>query len=75
MAAEKTELRGLVSHDVAEAPDALATVKGNPSSAQPMRNLSARAQKLLAPRKSGFCTPIEPVGSGIKRYEKTKASI
>lgn len=48
---------------------------GNPASAQPMRNLSARAQKLLAPRKAGFCTPIEPAGSGVKRFEKTKARI
>ena len=75
MAAEKTELRGLVSHDVAEAPDALATVKGNPSSAQPMPGLSARAQKLLQPMRNGFCTPIEPPGAGIARNAKTKASI
>lgn len=50
-------------------------VKGNPASAQPMRGLSARAQKLLQPMRNGFCTPIEPIGSGIKRYEKMKASI
>ena len=49
--------------------------KGNPASAQPMPGLSARAQKLLQPMRNGFCTPIEPIGSGIKRYEKTKAAI
>lgn len=50
-------------------------VKGNPASAQPMRGLSARAQKLLQPMRNGFCTPIEPPGAGIARQALRKASI
>jgi len=50
-------------------------IKGSPSSAQPMRGLSKRAQKQLAPVRNGFCTPIEPAGSGIQRLAKTKAAI
>lgn len=46
-----------------------------PSSAQPMRGLSERAQKLLQPMRNGFCTPIEPPGAGIKRNAMTKAKI
>lgn len=50
-------------------------VAGSPSSAQPMQHLSARAKAMLAPRKHGFCTPIEPPGAGIKRNAMTKAKI
>jgi hypothetical protein len=53
----------------------LPAVKGNPSSAQPMRGLSKRAQKLLAPKRQCFCTPIEPAGSGLVRFAKSKAAI
>ena len=40
-----------------------------------LKNLSKRAQRQLAPVRPGFCTPIEPAGSGIKRLSKTKAAI
>ena len=43
-------------------------VKGNPASAQPMRGLSERAQKLLKPKSAHYrCLAIEPPGSGIER--------
>ena len=48
--------------------------KGSPASAQPMPGLSKRAQKQLAPRPY-LSTPIEPAGSGLARWAKTKASI
>lgn len=48
--------------------------KGSPSSAQPMPGLSKRAQKLLKPRPY-LSTPIEPAGSALARWAKTKASI
>lgn len=51
------------------------TPKGNPASAQPMRGLSARAQKLLAPRRYGFNVPLEPAGAGQARHFKAKAAI
>ena len=54
---------------------ALPAVKGNPSSAQPMRGQSKRAQAFLAPQRFGFNTPIEPPGSGIARFAKSKANI
>ncbi len=53
----------------------LPAVKGNPSSAQPMPGLSKRAQKLLAPKRQRFNTPIEPAGSGLVRFAKSKAAI
>lgn len=40
-----------------------------------LKNLSKRGQRLLAPVRANFCTPIEPAGSGIARLAKTKASI
>ncbi|MFA5898047.1 MAG: hypothetical protein WC829_02920 [Hyphomicrobium sp.] len=40
-----------------------------------LTNLSKRGQRLLAPVKVGFCTPIEPAGSGIRRLAIMKASI
>ena len=40
-----------------------------------LKNLSKRGQKLLAPVRVGFCTPIEPAGSGIRRLAIQKASI
>jgi hypothetical protein len=40
-----------------------------------LKNLSKRGQKLLAPVRVGFCTPIEPPGSGIRRLAIQKASI
>jgi len=40
-----------------------------------LTNLSKRGQRLLAPVKVGFCTPIEPAGSGIRRLAIQKASI
>lgn len=46
-----------------------------PASAQTMPGLSKRAQAIAAPRKFGFCTPIEPAGSGAARHFKNKASI
>jgi len=49
--------------------------KGNPASSLPMRGLSKRATDLLQPRKHGFCTPIEPPGSGLARNAKTKTRI
>lgn len=55
--------------------DAPKPVAGSPSSAQPMQHLSDSAKAMLAPRKHGFCTPIEPPGSGIKRNAMTKAKI
>lgn len=51
------------------------SVAGNPASAQPMPGLSKRAQALLKPRGRNFITPIEPRGSGIARFQKTKADI
>lgn len=48
--------------------------KGNPASAQPMQGLSKRAQAQLKPRPY-LSTPIEPAGSGLVRWAKTKASI
>ena len=53
----------------------LPAVKGDPSSAQPMRGLGKRALALLAPKRQCFCTPIEPPGSGLARFAKTKAGI
>lgn len=50
-------------------------VKGNPASAQPMPNISARGLKLLAHRRPGFCTPIEPAGINHQRKALRKASI
>jgi hypothetical protein len=52
-----------------------AQTKGNPASAQPMPGLSKRAQKLLAPVRTHFCTPIEPAGAGLRREVMRKASI
>jgi hypothetical protein len=49
--------------------------KGSPSSAQPMPGLSKRAQKLLAPVRTHFCTPIKPAGAGLRREVMRKASI
>jgi hypothetical protein len=49
--------------------------KGNPASSQAMQGISARGLKLLAHRRPGFCTPIEPRGAALDRYAKTKASI
>ena len=51
------------------------TPKGNPASAQPMRGLSERAQKLLQPVRNGFCTPIEAPGINHQRQALRKASI
>jgi hypothetical protein len=53
-----------------------ASVKGNPASAQPLSSITdPRILKLLAHRRLGFCTPIEPVGSGIARQALRKAAI
>lgn len=51
--------------------------KSVPSSAQPIKGLSARGQKLLQNRPYGshYNTPIEPAGSGIARYSRMKGSI
>lgn len=40
-----------------------------------LKNLSKRGQRLLAPVRASFCTPIEPAGSGIRRLAIQKASI
>ena len=51
-------------------------VKGNPASAQPLRSITdPRVLKLLAHRRPGFCTPIEPAGSGLARQAMRKAAI
>lgn len=39
------------------------------------KGLSARGQKLVELRPYGFCTPIEPAGSGIALLARTKARI
>lgn len=49
--------------------------KGNPASAKPMSGLSARAQKLLEPKRYGFNVPLEPAGSGKARHFKARAKI
>ncbi len=53
----------------------LPAVKGNPSSAQPMRGLGKRELAFLAPKRQCFNTPIEPPGSGLVRFAKSKAAI
>ena len=53
----------------------LPAVKGNPSSAQPMRGLGKRALALLAPKRQCFNTPIEPPGSGLAREAMRKTAI
>lgn len=50
-------------------------IQGNPASAQPMGSLSARAQKLLAPKSAHYRNTIEPAGSGLARQALRKASI
>ena len=55
--------------------NALPPVKGNPSSAQPMRGLGKRELALLAPKRQCFCTPIEPAGSALVRLAKTRRAI
>ncbi len=55
--------------------NALPPVKGNPSSAQPMRGLGKRELAFLAPKRQCFNTPIEPPGSGLAREAMRKTAI
>jgi hypothetical protein len=57
------------------APTPIPVVKGNPASALPMGSLSARAQKLLAPKSAHYRNTIEPAGSGLARQAMRKAAI
>ena len=53
----------------------LPAVKGNPSSAQPMRGLGKRALALLAPKRQCFCTAIGQQADSDKRAGLRKANI
>lgn len=49
--------------------------KGSPGSAQPIGGLSARGQKLIAPRPYVSRYAIEPSGAALERFARMKGSI